>query len=72
MSVKNDGGQAFPIPINYSPDRGPIEGYPGMSLRDWFAGQTLMGIAAHTQRLTTSDAITAYAMADAMLAEQSK
>ena len=48
----------------------------GMSLRDWFAGQALAGIA-DTAKLKMSDdysacARFAYAFADAMLAEREK
>ena len=41
---KNDGGPAFPIQIvdNISNDN-----KPGMSLRDWFAGQALAGLCAN-------------------------
>ena len=37
MSSPKDGGSAFPIPQNDQPGAYPAE--PGMSLRDWFAGQ---------------------------------
>lgn len=46
---------------------------PGMSLRDWFAGQALMVIAIHfnpPDNATTAK--WAYTMADAMLAERAK
>lgn len=37
-----DGGPAFPtVEITH-----PLTVYPGMSLRDWFAGQALAGILA--------------------------
>lgn len=36
----DDGGPAFPI----SDASGPVQ--PGMSLRDWFAGQALVGMNA--------------------------
>jgi hypothetical protein len=45
--------------------------YPGMTLRDYFAGQALLGIIMNegTQRSTHSrDSAEAYAIADAMLA----
>lgn len=35
----DDGGPAFPVPGTEYNER-----YPGMSLRDWFAGQALNGI----------------------------
>lgn len=58
----NDGGTAFPIS-----DRGAVE--PGMSLRDWFAGQALAGMLADSnvkgQPVVIADG--AYRLADAML-----
>lgn len=63
---------AFP-----SPDDGrPSDGY-GMTLRDWFAGQALIGIATKgmpsslggdLERYLLASGTTAYAYADAMLA----
>ena len=47
----NDGGPAFPQPqfedLNYSEAWG--RGMGGMSLRDWFAGQALQGMLAHSR-----------------------
>lgn len=78
----NDGGPAFPRPyMADNPGRG------GMSLRDWFAGQALVGILAH--QVTRCDKYSgradftasisydvasemAYSYADAMLAERNK
>lgn len=50
----NDGGPAFPEPFVYDRDRG-VDGqyigasdagcFVGMSLRDWFAGKALCGVA---------------------------
>ena len=71
-----DGGQAFPShPMLYSSaDQGEAQ---GMSLRDWFAGQALMGIlAGHFADTVPHDDIGggseaaqyAYQYADAMLA----
>lgn len=43
----NDGGPVHPIPEVRGPDGcGLVEGWHGMSLRDWFAGQALAGICA--------------------------
>lgn len=39
MSKIDDGRPAFPVSPNFF--------YPGMSLRDWFAGQALVGWLAH-------------------------
>lgn len=55
MSTKiNDGGPAFPHQnANYTEAYG---GAPGMSLRDWFAGQFLAGAAADNSALDVSAA----------------
>jgi hypothetical protein len=85
---KNDGGPAFPSPgrpsssIHYG-DRTEvtveIPSSPGISLRDWFAGEALGGLitasedypglhnAGHKERAEWS-----YAQADAMIEERSK
>jgi hypothetical protein len=70
MSDK-DGGPAFPgQPRDTFASNLP----PGMSLRDWFAGQALVGMLASP--LITSNresyAQWAYLQADAMLAERAK
>jgi hypothetical protein len=88
MSTIKDGGPAFPA-TRYeqvgtladhgcdddSPTYGEVS-YPGLSLRDWFAGQALTGIADHFT--VSNDATTkasqkviarlCYDYADAMLA----
>lgn len=43
--TKDDGGPAFPRPAAEHSQGGHFE-QSGMSLRDWFAGQALSGIAA--------------------------
>jgi hypothetical protein len=71
MTDKNEGGSAFPIAPN-------IDGffYPGMSLRNWFAGQALAAGAPLmiTDRSCTSEevAVDMYRIADAMIAERGK
>lgn len=47
--------------------------YPGMTLRDWFAGQALVGLLAHAsgEDPHKSPAM-AFTLADAMLAEREK
>ena len=76
MTKIDDGGPAFPNPMNRD-DRGtafPQEyGYGGMSLRDWFAGQAMVGILARGWDAYQSGspetlAADCYAMSDAMLA----
>jgi hypothetical protein len=66
-----DGGAAFPSSFRYD-----LEDWadPGMSLRDWFAGQALTGLCANVawNGLGAGGinvlAIDAYSIADAMLA----
>lgn len=65
---RNDGGPAF-----------PTAELDGMTLRDWFAGQALVGLAtlflqAHgtVGEIYKGNAEIAYMMADAMLAEREK
>lgn len=66
-----DGGPAFPYFVNHE-----VEGrwHDGMTLRDWFASQALIGgIAGRTKSDTaTGWARGAYEIADAMIAERSK
>ena len=65
--TKSDGKQAFPTG---NPTHG---GNPGMTLRDWFAGQALVGLVASpaTDNCTFgSVASSAYGYADAMLKER--
>jgi hypothetical protein len=58
----NDGGPAFPISEH------GLQGYNGMSLRDWFAGQALAG--GLDCRTTIGTAELAYEIADAMLIQR--
>lgn len=75
---KNDGGPAFPTPVNeYEEQNEGWEDYPkGMSLRDWFAGQALSGwmsSPAHKGTfLPADDAKYLYQVADAMIAERAR
>jgi len=55
VSAINDGGAAFPVPNDaYN------NGMEGMSLRDWFAGQALVGELASS---STQEAVMATAQA---------
>lgn len=72
----NDGGPAFPCDFNMSTFE---HGIKGMSLRDWFAGQALQGLACITSHNSdTSLAMLkirtkiAYNYADAMLVTRNK
>ena len=68
MSTRTDGGPAFPNIGDNTPEY-PF--YDGMTLRDYFAGQALVGLAAsHYEHLTPQSDIAhdCYTQADAMLA----
>lgn len=71
MSAQRDGGPAFPHDNQELGDKHRIA-QPGMSLRDWFAGQALAGLAARygTPAGAAKDGLPkrAIAIADAMLA----
>lgn len=71
MTKKDDGGPAFPQVDGV----GVIE--PGMTLRDWFAGQALAGLVrsdhgADGYPAWVGHANDAYALADAMLEARGK
>lgn len=78
MSKKQDGGAAFPLVKRWTGDGYPYEGTEGMSLRDYFAGQALVGFMASSdskERPTLSleyFARCAYETADAMLEARDK
>lgn len=72
MANKKDGGPAFP-------NQSDSSGYgraPGLSLRDYFAGQALMGLIAYNRREDDTEpehfASRSYALADAMLKERDR
>lgn len=71
----NDGGQAFPQPLTFDAGGIAIAAYPGMSLRDWFAGRALNGMLS-TELGGEADksdvAEQAYFYADAMIEARSK
>ena len=74
MSEKNTGGPAFPL----TRGSGPIDEFRGMSLRDWFAGQALIGEMRENGEdldwLPMADRMAkrCYAVADAMIKEREK
>lgn len=74
MREINDGGPAFPgeedVHAAFHPGVSTVRN-PGMSLRDWFAGQALAGMVANPSQpwMPWPDVVIgAYAAADAMLA----
>lgn len=74
-----NGGPAFPLENPRQLEDGALfKQFPGMSLRDWFAGQALAGfIACHAADADAAPSASgaaraAYQYADAMLAERSK
>ena len=68
--AKDNGGPAFPV-VPTSVRSGEWGyAYPGMTLRDWFAGMALAGMLANSDTHIT--AATAYDFADAMIAERNK
>ena len=78
--MSDTGGQAFPRPFSQHDDRNHM-GYdfneqPGMTLRDWFAGQALAGILSNPEfdaDATKEDVASAvYQTAAAMLRERDK
>lgn len=69
--MRKDGGAAFPTPKYY--DEKFLGYVDGMTLRDWFAGQALVGLmASDDAEACDKDAAYAYRLADAMLAERAK
>ena len=74
MPRPNDGGTAFPAHAHEVSPGKWCDTTPGMTLRDWFAGQALAAIdwGEHEQREIPSLADGCYFIADAMLAEREK
>lgn len=75
--TKQDGGPAFPYGTKetrwlYGNEDVTQGNEPGMSLRDWFAGQALPGIAFDCGLEHSEAAERCYQFADAMLAERAK
>jgi hypothetical protein len=69
MSMVNDGGPAFPVPVGTVYDSLAQSPEPGMSLRDYFAGQAIKVLMPQQEVRDTQEHISAwaYTMADAML-----
>ena len=65
MTIKYDGGPAFPYPVHND---------EGMSLRDYFAGQAITGAALNragrSEFMSRKTAYYAYQVADQMLAQR--
>jgi hypothetical protein len=82
MSEPQDGGPAFPGQQDYTNGEWNQTWEPGMSLRDWFAGQALAGICSayfngrmsfkEGENVHDSIASGCGMIADAMIAERSK
>lgn len=66
--------------MGWSPERAAqfLSTQPGMSLRDWFAGQALVGLLHRSwdhvakEEMVARWAAASYALADALLAERAK
>lgn len=66
----NNGGPAFPIPLNPGQTYTAHETRDGMTLRDYFAAKALQGLLSHNSNGNAPDkniAEWAYSQADAML-----
>lgn len=61
LTKPDDGGPAFPCDQQVLAD-----GWTGLSVRDWFAGQILAGVLARRE-IGVDDVARIYAAADAML-----
>lgn len=62
---------AFPGVEYY--DEKPFTSYPGMTLRDWFAGQALVGILSGRMSSHAETCVDqAYHLADLMITKRSK
>jgi len=71
----DDGGPAFPCNVQVEDNSGShYEEHYGLTMRDWFAGQVLVGILSGDQRFFSPSelATISYWAADAMLAARNK
>ena len=83
---KDNSGQAFPGKVKGKNDLAPYQYNPGLTIRQWYAGQALAGMMANTDLLISSRdeaksrgmdageaiAATCYEQADSMIAERDK
>jgi hypothetical protein len=70
MSIKDDGGPAFPRPASTDHEfDARIPSQIGMTLRDYFAANVMQGLVIEDSALAAK---VAYQFADAMLAERAK
>ena len=65
MNKNKTGGQAFPIESDYGSQK-------GMTLRDYFAAQTITQLEEFAAYSPEEAAALAYRVADAMIAERKK
>lgn len=81
--AKDNGGPVFPCEYNMDSTDGqtkPVEGFYGMSLRDWYAGLAMQAIITASGNHNGDGvfygernvANSAFTMANAMLAERKK
>lgn len=67
--MSKDGGSAFPLPLGTMNEADPNES-GGMSLRDWLAGQAVVGLLSAGRHRPEDASRLAYVVADLMLAER--
>lgn len=75
MTIRDDGGPAFPQTILSDEGGSPVEMFAGLSIRDWFAGMAMQGLLANPNRCgdpMTHYVQAAYRLADLLLAERAK
>ena len=74
MSKQNNGGSAFPYSIREEGSEYTSESSKGMTIKDYFAGQAIIGIIANSDGLKYTDSMAnaAYEIADSMLKERQK
>lgn len=72
MSIKDDGGSAFPLTDHFDEGNNYKCAEGGMSLRDYFAAKAVIGLIENSAGDHEWLAKQAYAAADAMLKERAK